>query len=538
MKTIKYITIALFLLVFTNGFSQENTLQTIQKKYNTLLQEQNKGVGVLIKKNNKINTLQLGEHQLTEQKVFNIGSATKTFTAILFLQEVEKGNLKLNDSIGTYLSPIKNVDGALTIETLLSHESGLDEVVGKNIQEIYYSKDDALLNSNLLDEIEENNPELIGKYDYCNTNYLLLGKIIEKITDKNYFDLIRERIIEPLNMEHTYPYISKNLRNLATPFSGGKDISEYLDYRYFANIANAAGSIASTLTDMEIFYTSLFETEILLKKESLKLMMNSGNETYGLGLFKPDNINNYFGHGGNNIGYAFRNGYNPKTKNLYLLFCNEMSIAFQKSIVKDINAFFKDEKVEGFKKIDEKFKSYAGKYLIKEANLVLEVVVEDDKIFIASETQNFKHQLFQKEENTFFDPQLGVSLTLITDNNKALIFRQSGFKSIINRIEKDTEVKDSKSKNTDKIDVSFHKYIGKFLLKEASLVLEVVVEGDKMFMVSEEQGIKSQLFQKNKTTLFETIAGANLEVITDNDDALTFSQNGFTTTINRITKNN
>jgi CubicO group peptidase (beta-lactamase class C family) len=535
MKALKQLTIFTFMLFVSIGFSQEKSLQTIQEKYNTLLQEQNKGVGVLIKKNNKINTLQLGNHQLTEQKVFNIGSATKTFTAILFLQEAEKGNLKLTDSIGAYLSPIKNVDGALTIETLLSHESGLDEVVGKNILDIYYSKDDALLNSNLLDEIEENDPKMIGKYDYCNTNYLLLGKIIEKITDKNYFDLVIERIFERLNMDHTYPYVSKNIKNLATPFSAsGKDISEHLDYRYFANICNAAGSIASTLTDMEIFYTSLFETEILLKKESLKLMMNSGNETYGLGLFKPDNINNYFGHGGNNIGYSFRNGYNPKTKNLFLLFANEMYIPFQKNIKKDITTFINDEEIEGFKKVDKKFKSYAGKYLIKKANLILEVVVEGDKIFIASEAQGFKNPLFQKDENTFFDPQLGVSLTLIADNNKALTFNQNGFETIINRIEKDTDIKDSKQKNTDKIDVSFHKYIGKFLLKEANLVLEIVVEGDKMFMVSEEQGLKSQLFQKNKTILFETVAGANIEVITDNDDALTFSQNGFTTTINRI----
>ncbi len=435
MKTLKQLTIFTFMLFVSIGFSQEKSLQTIQKKYNTLLQEQNKGVGVLIKKNNKINTLQLGKHQLTSEKVFNIGSATKTFTAILFLQEVEKGNLKLTDSIGAYLSPIKNVDGALTIETLLSHESGLDEVIGKNIKEIYYSKNDTLLNSNLLDEIEENNPKQIGKFNYCNTNYLLLGKIIEKITDKNYFDLVRERIIEPLQITNTYPYVSKSLPNLVTPHSDGKDISEFLDYRYFANIANAAGSIASTLTDMEIFYTSLFETELLLKKESLHIMMTSGNETYGLGLFKPDNNSgNYYGHGGNNIGYSFRNGYNPITKNLYLLFTNERSIVFQKDIKKDIISFFNDEKVEGFKTIDNGFKKYAGKYLLKEANLTLEIIVENNNLFLASEAQGLKSQLFQKNKTTLYDTSVGATLTLIPDNKAALTFSQNGFTTTINKI--------------------------------------------------------------------------------------------------------
>ena len=299
MKALKKITLLILITIHSLGYSQES-LKIINEKYTDLVKKQNKGVGILIKKDNQISTLELGNFNLTSNKVFNIGSATKTFTAILFLQEVEKGTIKLTDSIGMYLTPIKNVDGSLTIETLLSHESGLDEVVGRNIKEIYFSKDDILLDSNLLDLIKENDPTLIGKFDYCNTNYLLLGKIIEKVTDKNYFDLLRERIFEPLHMKQTYPYVSKNLPNLAIPYSDGKDISTYLDYRYFANIANAAGSIASTLTDMEIFYTSLYESEKLIKKESLQLMMTSGNTIYGLGLFKPENKeDNYFGHGGN-----------------------------------------------------------------------------------------------------------------------------------------------------------------------------------------------------------------------------------------------
>ena len=536
MKTIKHITIALLLFVITNGFSQKKTLKIIQKKYHSLLEDQNKGIGVLIKKNGKISTLQMGKHQLTSETVFNIGSATKTFTSILFLQEMEKGNLKLSDSIGMYLSPIKNVDGSLTIETLLSHESGLDEVVGRNIRDIYYSKDDALLNSNLLDQIEENDPKLIGKFDYCNTNYLLLGKIIEKITDKNYFDLLRERIIEPLNLQQTYPYVSKSIKNLATPYSDGKDISAYLDYRYFANIANSAGSIASTLADMEIFYTSLFETELLLKKESLKLMMTAGNDVYGLGLFKPESKDdNYYGHGGNNIGYSFRNGYNPKTKNLYLLFCNERSLVFKKSITKDINAFFNNETVNEFKNPSNSFKMYAGKYLLKEANLVLEFVVENNKMFLVSEDQGSKSRLFQKDENTLFDTQVGASLTVIKDNNKALTFSQNGFTTTIKRIEKDTEnSKPKKTAEISKIDVSFDKYIGKFIFKKANLVFEIVKENNEFFLVVAQQNVKSKLFQKNATTLYEKMVGANLEIVPNNSNELTFSQNGFTTTLTRV----
>lgn len=437
MKILKHIIITLFLLIVTNVCSQENTLQTIQKKYSPLLKTQHRGIGVLIKKNNKISTIQLGDYNLSEKKVFNIGSATKTFTAILILQEIEKGTLKLTDSIGRFLSPIKNVDGSLTIETLLSHESGLDEVVGRNIQKIYYSKDDALLNSNLLNEIEENHPKQIGKFHYCNTNYLLLGKIIEKVTDKNYFDLLRERIIEPLQMKNTYPYVSKNLPNLATPHSNGKDISEFLDYRYFATIANSAGSIASTLSDMEIFYTALFETELLLKKESLHLMMTAGNETYGFGLFKATKNDPYFGHGGNNIGYTFRNGYNPKTKNLYLLFATERTLVFKNDIKNDILSFFKDEKIEDYKTIEiAKFKKYTGKYLLKEANMVFELLLENNKLYLYVAVQNMKSQLILKSENKLIDTTVGATLELIEGTTDALTFSQNGFTTTINRVKK------------------------------------------------------------------------------------------------------
>jgi len=430
--------IILFAILFMKyiGYSQTNDISVVSKKYNSILKEQNKGVSILIVKDNKTETLSLGNFNLTENSVFNIGSATKTFTAILILQEVEKGNLKLTDSIGTYLSPIQNVDSSLTIETLLTHESGLDEIIGKNILDIFYKKDDALYNSNLLEQIEENNPKTIGSFDYCNTNYFLLGKIIEKVTDQSYFDLLRERIFIPLKMINTYPYVHKNLPNLATPYHQEKDVTPYLDYRYFANIAYAAGSIASTLKDMQIFYSSLFETEKLLKEETVKMMMESGNEYYGLGLFKSNEKGTkYYGHGGNNIGYAFRNQYNTTTKDMYLVFTNCRSIPSKKSITNDLLAYINNTPIESFKRIDiDNFKKYIGTYLLKEANLTLKIVLENDKMYLISEEQGVKSELIQKNEKSLYDTTVGVVLTQIVDDNNSLSFNQNGFTTTISKV--------------------------------------------------------------------------------------------------------
>ncbi|MEL0642918.1 serine hydrolase domain-containing protein [Olleya sp. Ti.3.14] len=436
MKTLQQFTLLLFVLIQSISFAQEDKLDLINQKFNTLLTQQNKGVAILIKKDTEINTLSLGNFNLHENHVFNIGSASKTFTAILLLQEVEKGTVKLSDNIGMYLTPLKNVDNGLTILQLLTHESGLDEVIGKNIQDAFYAKNDSVYNIDLLNQIEQNNPKMIGKYDYCNTNYLLLGRIIEKITDQSYFDLVRERIIIPLKMNNTYPYLHKGLPNLATPYHQEKDVTAYLNYKFFANIANSAGSIASTLSDMELFYTSLFETDILLKKETVQQMMASGNENYGLGIMKSNNANEkLFGHGGNNIGYAFRNAYNPKSKNLFLMFSNTMSIPFEKTLKNDLLAYLSNEKIEKFKTVNiEKFKKYTGRYLLKEANLTLEIIEENTKLYLVVEAQGVKSELTQKNETTLYDTVVGATLEIIDCNEKALTFSQNGFTTTINKI--------------------------------------------------------------------------------------------------------
>lgn len=435
MKLLQQCTLVLFLCIHAMSFGQENLASVITEKYDAQLTEKNKGVAILTKKDTKIEKASLGNFNLTEQSVFSIGSATKTFTAILLLQEVEKGTIQLSDSIGKYLSPITNVDPSLTIEMLLTHTSGLDEVVGKNIVDIFYSKDDSVYNQSLLSQIEENNPEMIGTFSYCNTNYLLLGKILEKINDQHYFDLLEQRIFKPLQLNNTYAYLHKNIKNLAPPTFDNKDVTDRIDHRFYGDMANAAGSIASTLSDMQLFYTSLFETEKLLKKESLQLMLSSGNEYYGLGIFKMKyNDIQYYGHGGNNIGYAFSNGYNPITKELFLLFTNSIAMPLN-AIEDDVIGYLNDQKMALDTPLDVKnYTDVLGTYLIKEADLVLKITQEGDKMYLVSEGQGVKDELTLKNTNTLYEAKYGVTLERIDGDTNALKFSQNGFETIIKRV--------------------------------------------------------------------------------------------------------
>lgn len=427
------ITLIISLFICQLIFSQQS-LSKLTEKYTPYLSELNQDIGILVHKNGKTEVASIGTRNYNQHTVFNIGSATKKITAILILQELEKGNLNLSDSIGVYLQPIKNVDSSLTIESLLRHRSGLGELVGKNFESDFYAKSDSIYNSNPLDRIPENNSKKIGKYSYCNTNYILLGKILESITDKSYFDLVRERIFIPCNMTESYPYVSKKLKNLATPIHKGQDATNYLDYRFFASYANAAGSIASTLHDMAKFYNHLFQTKTLISNSSLQKLIDFDDADYGLGMIKFKN--GFVGHGGNNLGYSFREYYNPITKNMILFFGNSRFIPFNKMLKEELFAYLKDENknITFNQNITTHFKKTIGKYLFDSHGMKMEIEILKKNNHLYFSAQGAEVILISKEDNKLYNGAFGVELELNPENTNQLVFRQNGLETTIKRI--------------------------------------------------------------------------------------------------------
>lgn len=146
---------------------------------------------------------------------FGIGSITKVFVAVVILQLIDESNLSLSSTVGQLLDPevyagIENA-GQASIERLLSHHAGIDSwedepswVVrgrGKDIRNDHiWGKIEAL---DYIRRPRVTAPEP-GQGYYSNTNYTLLGLIIEKITGQPAEQEIRCRILEPLNMDQTY----------------------------------------------------------------------------------------------------------------------------------------------------------------------------------------------------------------------------------------------------------------------------------------------------------------------------------------------
>lgn len=348
MTKLKIIFFSLFVTI--NCFSQlknkkgNNKFQEIMNVYSDSLKSKKYGIVNLTKEKSKIFKSQIGwsssAEKMTSDKLFNIGSLTKMFTSILILQEIENGNLKLNDTIGKYFSKNKNVDSKITIEQLLRHKSGLGEIIddtilSKSFEDFEYKYNHIYL----YDFIPAKQFEKGQKYVYTNTNYQLLGYVLEKINDKPYSKIVEERIFEPCKMKNSYTYFSKKLKNIAHPMRNGLDLLDSINYRFYYNLAFSAGCITSNLNDLELFFTSLYETNKLIKRETFNKMIDfEGN--YGLGIEKMD-INSkekYYliGHKGRNISFKISNWYNLKTKDLIITISNEMEDIYVKKINSEI----------------------------------------------------------------------------------------------------------------------------------------------------------------------------------------------------------
>ncbi|KAH8647784.1 D-stereospecific peptide hydrolase [Xylariales sp. PMI_506] len=155
------------------------------------------------------------DQPLHSSHVFGIGSITKMFVAVVILQLVDESSLKLSNTVGELLKPEVYADiddaGTATIEQLLGHTAGIDSWED-NVSWIVHGRGKEIVPEHIWGKLEpldyirrsKANAPSVGEYYYANTNYTLLGLIIEEITKNAAEEEIRSRILEPLDMDHTH----------------------------------------------------------------------------------------------------------------------------------------------------------------------------------------------------------------------------------------------------------------------------------------------------------------------------------------------
>jgi D-alanyl-D-alanine carboxypeptidase len=227
------------------------------------------------------------------------GSITKTFTATVVLQLVGEGRLRLDDTVESRLPGVVPDGHRITVRHLLNHTSGLADYVStlpmppqpaflENRWRTWTPAD--LVQRAVADQPTSDRPEPGKVYAYSNTNYLLLGQIIEKVTGRPYGKEIERRIIYPLRLRGTtVPGTSSQIRGPHphgyVPIQRG-DRTELVDYtRMNPSVFGAAGEMISTTTDLNRFFAALLGGR-LLSPRLLTEMKTPGirGGSYGLGL--------------------------------------------------------------------------------------------------------------------------------------------------------------------------------------------------------------------------------------------------------------
>jgi CubicO group peptidase (beta-lactamase class C family) len=260
--------------------------------------------------------------------VFSLASITKQFTAISILQLVSQRKIALTDNIQKYIPdfPANNI----LIENLLSHTSGLKDYLQVDTGEKFGERLDYTPRE--LINVFRNMPleyEPGTKYAYCNSDYILLGYIIEKVSGKTYSEYISENIFIPLEMTDTY-YDSDEtiIPNRASGYFKAGDQYRKAEF-WSATIGYAAGGLLSTTIDLQKWQSGLLSYKIL-KKELLDLAftpykLKDGTTNYGFG-WNITEINGMkrIDHGGAKNGFLTYEAYFPEQQ-LYiaLLFNSE-----------------------------------------------------------------------------------------------------------------------------------------------------------------------------------------------------------------------
>ncbi len=250
------------------------------------------------------------------------GSTGKSFVSTLVMLLVEDGSLSLDDFASKWVSnepwfaELPN-NQEIRVRHLLSHSSGLSDYPGTtrymvlSIWRVLRRGGIKFTPDELIDMVANKKPLYpVGEgFAYSDSGYLVLGKIIEAATDRDFYELLQERILEPQELRHVQPQNESVLTDVAPGYSrGARNLREDGTMKSDPTSEWTGGGLITTPTMLVEFYRALTRGEIV-SPSSFETMKNSGWQNpespdwhYGFGLFVAHS-GNVVEHGGLWMGY-------------------------------------------------------------------------------------------------------------------------------------------------------------------------------------------------------------------------------------------
>jgi D-alanyl-D-alanine carboxypeptidase len=274
---------------------------------------------------------------------FRMGSDTKTFVSVVLLQLVGEGRLSLDDSVDRWLPGVVAGNGndgrKITVRELLQHTSGVANYLdglplvatAAGFQAHQFDHHDP---ADLV-ALAMKNPPLFApgaSWSYSNTNYVLAGMIIDRVTGHLWAREVHDRILAPLHLNHTYvPGDEPTLRNPHaegyTQFASGGPLVDTTVFNPTA--VDAAGAMITTPADLGRFWQALQGGRLLVPAQMAQMHATVPEPDlarvfpgarYGLGISSiPDSCGGYWAHAGGVPGMTTLNGVSPDGKRVVVL---------------------------------------------------------------------------------------------------------------------------------------------------------------------------------------------------------------------------
>jgi len=253
------------------------------------------------------------------------GSTGKSFVAALTMLLVEDGTLSLDDPASKWLGDtpwyhrLPNAD-EIRVRHLLSHSSGVGDYAGKisfklsMIRRVVRHGSARYEPEELIEFVLDKRPRFpAGEgYYYTDAGYLVLGRLIEAAASSAYYDLLQERILDPLRLNEVRPANKSVLENITPGYMGGaRNLRKDGRMKFDPSSEWTGGGLTTNPTMLVQFYAALAEGRIV-KPDSLAQMLDGGWRDpktpewhYGFGLFVSEE-GDRFGHAGLWPGYRTR----------------------------------------------------------------------------------------------------------------------------------------------------------------------------------------------------------------------------------------
>lgn len=286
MKFLKRIGIVALIVAFSNSlFAQSDSIDVFVK--NVMQKRKIPGLQLAIVKDGKI--IKTGNYGLAnvqdsipvnDNTVFTINSITKAFTGVAIIQLVEAGKLNLSSPVSDYLSGLPQIWRAVTIQQLLSHTSGIPDIVDEEESVLIAATGEEAWKKVLQLPLDFKPGE---KFSYNQTNYLLLGRIIDTLSGMPFTEFILKEQLQKAGMTKTINAGFGATKDVIPHAAGGyvyrKGKLNNMFFSFPPSLQTAAG-MSSTATEMADWIIALQNLQFLKKKSSM------------VSLWTPDLLNN------------------------------------------------------------------------------------------------------------------------------------------------------------------------------------------------------------------------------------------------------